>query len=121
VSYRQNSQILLNKRTRAVAIATVSLIIFAGLLTPAVSAETAVDPVDAAFESAIRLHQSGDREGAVRAYEAILVNSPTRADVRSKLAAAYSALGRYEDAIRQYKQALVMAPENLTIRFNLSM
>jgi len=60
-------------------------------------------------------------EGAIKGYEAILANYPSRADVRSNLAAAYSSLGKYEEAIRQYKRALVIVPDNGTIRFNLSM
>ena len=85
------------------------------------SAQTQQDPVESAFTRAIQKHQSGDLEGAAKEYEALLVNNPSRVDVRSNLAAAYSGLGRYEDAISQYKRALVIAPGNLTIRFNLSM
>ncbi|MBV9929276.1 MAG: tetratricopeptide repeat protein [Acidobacteria bacterium] len=77
--------------------------------------------VDAAFERATQLHQSGDLEGAVRAYLSILAANPGRADVRSNLGAAYSRLGRYEEAIGQYKQALALDPRNQTIRFNLSL
>ncbi|HEX8117243.1 MAG TPA: tetratricopeptide repeat protein [Pyrinomonadaceae bacterium] len=77
--------------------------------------------VDAAFERATQLHQSGDLEGAIRAYQSILSSNPGRADVRSNLGAAYSRLGRYEDAINQYKQALASDARNQTIRFNLSL
>ncbi|MBO0798725.1 MAG: tetratricopeptide repeat protein, partial [Blastocatellia bacterium] len=62
--------------------------------------------VDAAFEAAARLHQSGDLDGAIRGYQAILSKHPERVDVRSNLGAAFSRLGRYEEAIAQYKQAL---------------
>jgi tetratricopeptide (TPR) repeat protein len=77
--------------------------------------------VDAAFERATQLHQSGDLEGAVRAYLSILAANPKRADVRSNLGAAYSRLGRYEEAIGQYKQALALDARNQAIRFNLSL
>ena len=77
--------------------------------------------VEVAFERATQLHQSGDLEGAVRAYLAILAQHPERVDVRSNLGAAYSGLGRYEDAIEQYKRGLVLAANNQTIRFNLAM
>src|SRR5688572_31694469 len=73
------------------------------------------------FEAATRLHQSGDLQGAVRAYVAILDKHPARVDVRSNLGAAYSALGRYEDAIEQYKRALVVDVANYPIRFNLAL
>ncbi|MCM3871468.1 MAG: tetratricopeptide repeat protein [Pyrinomonadaceae bacterium] len=77
--------------------------------------------VEREFEQATQLHQSGDLEGAVRAYLAILTKHPGRVDVRSNLGAAYSGLGRYEKAIEQYKQALVIDAANQTIRFNLAL
>ena len=86
-------------------------------------AQTAAqDPaVEREFERATQLHQSGDLQGAVRAYLAILATHPARVDVRSNLGAAYSALGRYEDAIDQYKRALVLDSGNYAIRFNLAL
>src|SRR5262245_36738219 len=78
------------------------------------------DP-DRAFAMAVRLHEAGDLEGAIRGYLAILVSYPARIDVRSNLGAAYSRLGRYEDAIDQDKRALAIDSRNLTIRFNLAM
>src|SRR6266496_1173734 len=77
--------------------------------------------VDRAFAQATQLHESGDIEGAIRGYQAILATHPRRIDVRSNLGAAYSRLGRYEDAIQQYKQALAVDGSNQTIRFNLSL
>src|SRR5258705_13776624 len=62
--------------------------------------------VDRDLASAVRLHEAGDIEGAVRGYLSILASHPERSDVRSNLGAAYSRLGRYEDAIEQYKLAL---------------
>jgi len=81
----------------------------------------AQDDVERAFARATQLHESGDIEGAIRGYQAILGAHPDRADVRSNLGAAYSALGRYEEAIDQYKRALVIDPANFAIRFNLAM
>ena len=77
--------------------------------------------VERDFERATQLHQTGDLQGAVRAYLAILANHPARIDVRSNLGAAYSALGRYEDAIEQYKRALSLEATNHAIRFNLGL
>jgi hypothetical protein len=54
------------------------------------------DSVDVAFAQAIKLHQAGDIEGAIRSYQAILVKYPQRVDVRSNLGAAFSRLWRYE-------------------------
>lgn len=77
--------------------------------------------VDRAFESATRLHEAGDIEGAIRGYQAILASHPERVDVRSNLGAAYSRLGHYEDAIEQYKLALASDSRNQTIRRNLAL
>ncbi len=81
----------------------------------------AQDDVDRAFAHATQLHESGDIEGAIRGYQAILAAHPQRVDVRSNLGAAYSRLGRYEEAIEQYKQALALNNYNEAIRFNLAL
>jgi tetratricopeptide (TPR) repeat protein len=86
-----------------------------------VIAQEGAGDVGAAFEEATRLHQSGDLEGAIRRYQAILAKHPGRIDVRSNLGAAFSRLGRYEDAIAQYKQALEQDRRNHTIRYNLAL
>ena len=82
-----------------------------------------VRPADADrdFARATHLHESGDIEGAVRGYRAILASHPDRVDVRSNLGAAYSRLGRYEEAIEEYKRALANDNRNQTIRFNLAL
>jgi tetratricopeptide (TPR) repeat protein len=80
-----------------------------------------VDDVDRAFAEAMRLHQSGDIEGAIRGYLAILARRPELGDVRGNLGAAYARLGRYEEAIDQYKQALARDRRNQTIRYNLAL
>ena len=103
--------------TRAVFLVT--LLLFGAMFAlPATAQDSAVDRE---FERATQLHQSGDLQGAVRAYLAILETHPARVDVRSNLGAAYSALGRYEDAIDQYKRALVIESGNYAIRFNLAL
>src|SRR4030095_10323045 len=82
-------------------------------------AQTSSDNVERAFADATRLHESGDIEGAIYNYQAILKAHPERVDVRSNLGAAYSRLGRYEEAIEQYKLALARNTQNQTIRRNL--
>jgi len=81
----------------------------------------AQDDVNRAFARATQLHESGDIQGAIRGYQAILASHPQRGDVRSNLGAAYSRLGRYEEAIGQYKQALALDSHNQAIRFNLAL
>lgn len=103
------------------AIAVVSLLVAAGLFAGGVSAQNSPANVEQQFEHATQLHQSGDLQGAVRAYLAILATNPARVDVRSNLGAAYAGLGQYEEAIDQYKRALVIDPANHAVRFNLAM
>src|SRR5438128_66984 len=90
------------------------------MLAPA-SQVVGQDDVERAFVRATELHESGNIEGAIRGYQAILNSHPERADVRSNLGAAYSRLGRYEDAIEQYQKALAVDNRNQTIRFNLGL
>ena len=108
------------KKVRRGAAALISLFIAVAVLPGHVSAQGSAD-VEREFERATQLHQSGDLQGAVRAYLAILNTNPARVDVRSNLGAAYSALGRYEEAIEQYKRALVIDGSNYAIRFNLAL
>ena len=105
------------------AVFLVLLLIFGAVFTtPALAQAGAQDSaVEREFERVTQLHQSGDLQGAVRGYLAILANYPARVDVRSNLGAAYSALGRYEEAIEQYKRALVIDSGNYAIRFNLAL
>jgi tetratricopeptide (TPR) repeat protein len=69
---------------------------------------------------AVRSHQSGDIEGAIRDYQAYLALRPERVEARSNLGAALGRLGRYGDAIEQYKRALALDGRNQVIRFNLA-
>jgi len=95
--------------------------LLAGSILAAAVHVVAQADVERAFARATQLHESGDIEGAIRGYQAILVSHPDRADVRSNLGAAYSRLGRYEDAIEQYQKALTLDSRNQTIRFNLAL
>ncbi len=88
---------------------------------PIVAGQTNLNSVEQAFMHATQLHEAGKLEAAISAYQAILVNHPKRADVRSNLGAAFSGLGRYEEAIDQYRQALALDHRNLTILFNLAL
>ncbi len=73
------------------------------------------------FAEAVRLHQSGDIEAAIKEYQAILADKPDWVDCRSNLGAAFVRLGRYEDAIDQYTRALALQEGNSSIRFNLAL
>jgi tetratricopeptide (TPR) repeat protein len=108
------------KKARCKAALFIFIFSLGTLFAGGVRAQSAAT-VEQEFEVATRLHQSGDLQGAVRAYIAILEKYPARVDVRSNLGAAYSALGRYEQAIEQYKRALLIDGTNFAIRFNLAM
>ena len=108
-------------RGRRKVVAAILFFIASAVCVGGVAAQRPAADVEREFERATQLHQSGDLQGAVRAYLAILANHPARVDVRSNLGAAYSALGRYEDAIEQYKRALVIDVANYPIRFNLAL
>ena len=110
-----------NKLWRRVVTTTLSLIILGIVFADQALGQSSPSEVDVAFERATQLHKSGDLEGAVRAYLAILGQHPERVDVRSNLGAAYSGLGRYDNAIEEYKRALALARANETIRFNLAL
>lgn len=101
--------------------AAAALLIGLGLFAGGASAQDPSAAVERDFERATQLHQSGDLQAAVKAYQAILATHPARVDIRSNLGAAFSGLGRYEEAIDQYKRALVIDPANSAIRFNLAM
>ena len=98
----------------------ISVAILAGALVALAGQGMAQDDVDRALAHATQLHESGDIEGAIRGYQAILAAHPQRVDVRSNLGAAFSRLGRYEEAFAQYKQALALDSHNEAIRFNLA-
>lgn len=106
-------------KVRLTVVAVFSLFVLATALAARVSAQDSA--VEREFERATQMHQSGDLQGAVRAYLAILATHPARVDVRSNLGAAYSALGRYEQAIEEYKRALIIDNGNYAIRFNLAL
>ena len=110
----------INKGRRKV-VRAILFFIWSAVCLAGVSAQRPAGDVEREFERATQLHQSGDLEGAVRAYLAILATHPARVDVRSNLGAAYSALGRYEDAIAEYKRALAVDVANYPIRFNLAL
>src|SRR5215468_2644616 len=95
--------------------------IFASAFVVSSALGQAQSDVDRAFAQATQLHESGDIEGAIRGYQAILASHPQRVDVRSNLGAAYSRLGRYQEAIEQYKRALAQDSHNEAIRFNLAL
>jgi tetratricopeptide (TPR) repeat protein len=84
---------------------------------PAAATDAEVEPI---YIRAVQLHQSGDLEGALREYQAFLIQRPERLDARSNLGVIYARLGRYAEAIETYKRALALDGRNTTIRFNLA-
>src|SRR5262245_53096871 len=108
----------MGKRKLAVpSIACVLLYLSVQSLAPAQTPSSS----DQLFARAVRLHQSGDYEGAIREYKALLAIDPNRADALSNLGAAYAGLGRYQDAIQEYGRALILEPKNESYQFNLAL
>lgn len=84
-------------------------------------AQRSAPGVDPGLQPAVRLHASGDLEGAEREYRLYLKVHPASIEARSNLGALFARLGRYEDAISEYKAALRVAPKNPGVRFNLGL
>lgn len=76
------------------------------------------DP-QAMLRQAIVLHQSGDMDGAIRAYREFLSQKPDSIEARSNLGAALARTGRYDEAIAEYTRALSNGPKNPAIILNL--
>ena len=70
---------------------------------------------------AVSRHQSGDLEGAVRAYEEAIRLGADGPAVRSNLGAALAGLGRVDEAIEAYRRALAVEGANVAIRRNLAL
>ena len=73
------------------------------------------------FARAVRLHQAGELEAAVREYQTFLAARPERVEARSNLGAALARLGRFQEAIEQYQRALTLDGKNQAIRLNLAL
>jgi tetratricopeptide (TPR) repeat protein len=70
---------------------------------------------------AVSLHQAGDLEGAVQAYEEAIRLGADGPAVRSNLGAALAGLGRVDEAVLHYRRALAADPANTAIRRNLAL
>jgi len=73
------------------------------------------------LKQAIALHQAGDIERAIPAYEKYLAARPDSPIALSNLGAAYAKTGRYEAAIGKYQRALQVQPGNLPVELNLAL
>jgi len=73
------------------------------------------------LQQAIALHQSGDLDGAIRAYREYLAAQPDSIEARSNLGAALARAGRYEEAIAEYNRALARSSQNPALLLNLGL
>ena len=73
------------------------------------------------LQHAIALHQSGDLDGAIRAYREYLAAEPDSIGARSNLGAALARAGRYDEAIAEYNRALEKSPQNPALLLNLGL
>ena len=79
------------------------------------------DAAEDILKQAIGLHQSGDIDGAIHAYQKYLAIHPESPIALSNLGAAYARLGRFEDAAAQYRHALKLQPGNAPVELNLAL
>ncbi len=77
--------------------------------------------IEEVLKEAIRLHQAGNVESAIPAYQKYLAQQPNSLIARSNLGAAFARTGRYQDAIVQYRQALKLQPGNTFVELNLGL
>jgi tetratricopeptide (TPR) repeat protein len=101
--------------------ATLALAAEPGSAAPRPQAPPAAADAAALLSRAVSLHQAGDLEGAVAAYEQLLALGAESPAIRSNLGAAYAQLGRYDGAIEQYRRALAADAGNVAIRRNLAL
>ncbi|MEI9975980.1 MAG: tetratricopeptide repeat protein [Ignavibacteriota bacterium] len=87
------------------------------LLTATLSAQQP----DAALQRAITLHQSGDLDGAIRAYREYLAVDPDSVQAHSNLGAVLARAGRYDEAIAEYDTGLRKSPDNPALLLNLGL
>jgi Flp pilus assembly protein TadD len=73
------------------------------------------------LEQALALHQSGDTEGAIRAYREYLEQRPDSIQARSNLGTVLVRAGRYDEAIVEYNRALAGGAKNPLIVMNLAL
>jgi tetratricopeptide (TPR) repeat protein len=63
-----------------------------------------------AYTAGVTAQEQGDMEEAVRQYEASVEMDPTVAATQNALAAAYYAVGRYQESLAAYDAALQIEP-----------
>jgi tetratricopeptide (TPR) repeat protein len=73
------------------------------------------------LKRAIGLHQAGNIDGAIQAYQQYLTQRPDSLMAISNLGAAYAKVARYQDAIVQYRRALKLQPGNPRVELNLGL
>jgi len=97
------------------------LLLLIALIASALWAQQPAADAEAILQRAIALHQSGDLEGAIRAYREYLAAQPDSVVARSNLGAALARAGRYDEAIAEYDRALAKSPENPALLLNLGL
>jgi tetratricopeptide (TPR) repeat protein len=79
------------------------------------------DATEEILKQAIGLHQAGNIDGAIQAYQKYLAQRPDSVLALSNLGAAYARVARYQDAIVQYRHALKLQPGNVPAELNLAL
>ncbi len=91
------------------------------VLSAAPPAPAASPPPEAVrrFREGAALQQTGDFEGAARAYRAALTSAPRFAEAHANLGAVLARLGQYDEAVASYARALRLAPRLAAVHLNL--
>jgi tetratricopeptide (TPR) repeat protein len=91
------------------------------LLSSALCGQQPAASSDTLLQRAISLHQSGDLDGAIRAYLEYLAVEPDSIQARSNLGAALARAGRYDEAIAEYNLGLSKNQDNPALLMNLGL
>src|SRR5258708_4490836 len=90
-------------------------------LTLAALAATAQQPSQSILGDAIKLHQSGDLQAAIRLYQQYLQSGPPSLDAFTNYGAALAHEGQYSEAIAEYKEALKIQANHPPALLNLAL
>jgi len=97
------------------------MLLVLALIACASGARAQSDATEEILKRAIALHQAGNIDGAIQAYQKYLAERPDSVLALSNLGAAYARMARYQDAIMQYRRALKLQPLNPSVEFNLAL
>ncbi len=97
------------------------LCVMIALLAFTLCGQQPAESPDALLQHAVNLYNTGDLDGAIRAYREYLALAPDSVQARSNLGAALARSGRYDEAIAEYDTGLTKSPDNPALLMNLGL